>query len=543
VAVDVDYEPLSVTELPLKITLDDALERAAARWPDRVGWVFEDERITFAQMRDRSRPLAATLAREGIGCGDVVAVWLPNVPEWAYAFFACARLGALIASLNTRWSAAEAKYVLEHCKASALILRPHFLRSDFSAILAEVDPRLKTVLPNYPDGDPAAAEPLLLPLRRTVEATDVRPVRWLVATAGTSSSCDLRPQDPFLVQYTSGSTARPKAAVLSHMHVLNFGIELAMRMGVKLGESVLNTQPVYHVGGSCSAIPVPLALGCTMVMPEYYAPERVLQLLERERCVARTGMPTMYLREMGLKSFRDYDTSSLRAGWTIGPPGVMDRIHDEFPLDGLIQLYGSSEAGSTCGDPSDPWEVRRRSAGKPKTGTEFGIFDPGTDEQLGPSAIGEIRIRGWCHLLRYLGDEGSTRAVDSDGWFRTGDLGWLDEDGRLYYEGRLKEMIKPGGENVSAQEVEAVLSTHEAVGQVAVVSVPDPDLVEAVLAVIELAPSCDVSETELQDFCRARLARFKVPRHVRFVDAMPLTDSGKVKKAVLAARFADEFAQ
>jgi fatty-acyl-CoA synthase/long-chain acyl-CoA synthetase len=277
-----------------------------------------------------------------------------------------------------------------------------------------------------------------------------------------------------------------------------------------------------------------------MVIPEYYAPERVLELIERERCVSRTGMPTMYLREMQLPNFRSYDLSSLKSGWTIAPPAVVDRIRMEFPLEGLLQLYGTTEAGSTCADLGDPWDVRRKSSGRPLPGTHFSIVDADTGIDCPAGTTGEIRVAGWRCLLGYVGGSGEDQVFDERGRFRTGDLGHLDASGELYFDGRLKDMIKPGGENVAALEVEMFLLQHPAVHQAAVVGVPDDDLGEAVMAIIEVTEGHTLSEADLIAYCRGRIANFRIPRHVRFVAEWPMTGSGKLLKRELRERYVNE---
>jgi fatty-acyl-CoA synthase/long-chain acyl-CoA synthetase len=274
-----------------------------------------------------------------------------------------------------------------------------------------------------------------------------------------------------------------------------------------------------------------------MVIPEYYAPEQVLKLIERERCVSRTGMPTMYLREMQLSNFRDYDLGSLKSGWTIAPPAVVDRIRAEFPLEGLLQLYGTTEAGSTCADLGDPWEVRRKSSGRPLPGTHFSIVDADTGIDCPNDNTGEIRVAGWRCLLGYVSGAGDDQVFDEKGRFRTGDLGHLDAAGELYFDGRLKDMIKPGGENVAALEVEMFLLQHPAVHQAAVVGVPDDDLGEVVMAIIEVAAGHVLSEADLIAYCHGKIANFRVPRHVRFVAEWPMTGSGKLLKRELRERY------
>jgi len=526
---------------PVRRRLDEALTDAAARAPGHVGWVFDDERVTFSAMAEGAERLANVLAQQGVGQNDTVAVWLPNASVWAHALFACSRLGARLAAINTRAKAVEARHILADSGAKVLLFRPQFLNIDYLAILREIYPEIAAhlksggfsadatcvlVLANGPKGGPILFESLL-------------------ATAPTARAPlgipRLAPdEEPVLIQYTSGSTTMPKGALLHHVDVLNFGYPICIRMGLAPGESFLNTQPFYHTGGSCGCLPVPLLLGCTMVIPEYYAPERVLRLIERERCVSRTGMPTMYVREMALPNFRSYDLSSLRTGWTIGTPSVVDRIRAEFPLEGLLQLYGSTEAGSTCADLDDPWEVRRRSSGRPVPGTNFGIVDDATELDCPVGTSGEIRVSGWRCLLGYTGATARDEVFDSKGRFRTGDLGHFDAAGELYFDGRLKDMIKPGGENVAALEVEEFLLQHPAIRQVAVVGVPDDDLGEAVMAIIEVVPGQSLDQAAVTAHCRGRIAGFRIPKHVRFVTSWPMTGSGKLLKRELRDRYVHE---
>jgi fatty-acyl-CoA synthase/long-chain acyl-CoA synthetase len=519
---------------PVRQRLDEAMSAAADRNPQHVGWVFGDERVTLSSMAERSRRLADSLLALGLGVNDTLAVWLPNEPAWAYALFACSIIGARLTSINTRAKAIEASHILADSDAKILLFRPTFLNIDYLAILREIYP---AIADNMDASNPSATYAL-----RLSGAPQERPrlLEDLPAPPTKNSSTKARPApdaEPVLIQYTSGSTTMPKGAILHHVDVLNFGYPICTRMGLGPGDAFLNTQPFYHTGGSCGCLPVPLLLDCTMVVPEYYAPERVLQLIERERCVSRTGMPTMYLRELQLPNFRDYDLTSLKTGWTIGPPPVVDRIRAEFPLPGLVQLYGSTEAGSTCADVDDPWEVRRKSSGRPLPGTNFSIVDADAETDCPVGVTGEVRISGWRCLLGYVNEEKDGSTFDSKGRFRTGDLGHFDADGCLYFDGRLKDMIKPGGENVSALEVEKFLLQHPAIHQAAVIGVPDDDLGEAVMAVIEVAKGHHLTASELTAFCRGKIANFRIPKHVRFVTSWPMTGSGKVLKRELRERY------
>lgn len=540
--VATDISPLVLE--PVECTVGTALDRAAAAWPDSCGWVFDERRVTFAEMKSVADRAAAGLRAIGVNRGDMVAMWTSNVYEWAVTAFACYRIGAIVTSLNTRFKEFEASHVLKHSHANVLVIEPRFLGIDFEAILEEIAPDLQVG-----QGGVVASD-VLPDLHRLVSVAEGRldalPWDRLPSQHGADVEAlesELSPDSPALLQYTSGTTARPKGALLTHRHVLNYAAELFHRLGVEAGEPVLNTQPVYHVGGSC-AMTVPLRLGCTKVTPPHYDAGRVLELIERERCVSRSGIPTMYLMEMAHPAFADTDLSSLRSGWTGGPPAVMDRIRDGFNGIELIQLYGASEGGGTAGSIREPWEKRRVSAGKPMTGTHIRLLSPQTGEEVPTGEVGEVCLNGWNRMIEYLGDPARTaEAIDHEGWVHMGDLGRFDEDGYFYYVGRLKDMIRVGGENTSAEEVESLIIEHPAIQQVSVIGVPDDRMGEVVMAIVELAPGAKLSDTEIMDYCRSRAANFRVPRYVRFVTEWPYTGSGKIAKQTLREKMLAEFDQ
>jgi fatty-acyl-CoA synthase/long-chain acyl-CoA synthetase len=275
-----------------------------------------------------------------------------------------------------------------------------------------------------------------------------------------------------------------------------------------------------------------------MVIPALYDAERVLQLIQREKCVSRSGYGAMYIMEMNHPRFAQYDISSLRSGWCVGTPALMQKVRDTFGIAGLVQIYGSTEVGCTAGEVSEPWAIRSTSCGRPLTGMELLICDPKDGRPLPPGETGEIVMRGWHQMIGYFNDPAATaKAVDTEGRVHTGDLGWVDESGYLHFAGRVKDMLKVGGENVSAEEVESFLLTHPDITQVAVIGAPDERLQEVVMAVIETRPGSLLTAEELVGWCKTRLANFRVPRYVRFIDEWPMTGSGKIQKNKLRERF------
>lgn len=326
--------------------------------------------------------------------------------------------------------------------------------------------------------------------------------------------------------------------------MLNVGNELFANMGVGEGDPVLNTQPFYHIGGSCGALPTPLTLGCRMVIPEFYDAERVMQLIEQERCIARTGFAAMYIMEMNHPSFGRYDLSSVRAGWCSGTKEMLEKVRAEMGIEGLMLTYSSTEVGGTASHYTDPWEQRSTSAGPPLKGTELRIIDPETGSEMPRGEQGEIVMRGWWKMNGYLKQpEQTAKAIDGDGWVHTGDRGFVDEAGCLHFVGRYKDMLKVGGENVSAEEVEGFLLSHPAIKQVAIIGAPDPRLDEVPMAIVELREGAALTAEELVGYCSSRMANFRVPRHVRFVTDWPMTGSGKIMKPKLREIFLPEFSQ
>jgi len=524
------------------ITLGEAVDRGAVRWGEAIGWVFESRRVSFVEMQRQADETARALLACGIKKGDIVAVLTPNLPEFAFCMMACGKIGAIVAPINTRSKIIETEHVLRHSEARLLIMVERFLNQDYRELLETLCgpkaigahgrvtstalPGLAQIVGLEPDTDYLSWQDFIA-RGAAVPLSTLR-----------DAQASLRPEEPVLLQYTSGTTAAPKGALCNHTYVVNFGTCIIERLGVREGEAFFNTQPFYHVGGSCGAIPTPLETGCRMVSPAYYDVEGALGLIEREKCVARSGFAAMYIMELSHPRFRDFDVSSLRTGWCIGPADLMPRIRDEMGIAGLVQIYGATEGGGTVGRIDDPWEKRSQSCGRPITGTEIAIVDPESGARRGANESGEIVCHGWFKMNGYLKQpEETARTIDAEGGMHTGDYGYLDEEGYLYFQGRLKNMLKVGGENVSAEEVEAMLMRHPKVKMVAVIGAPDPRLDEVVMAIVELNDGETATEREIIDFCTPLAANFRVPRHVRFTTDWPMTGSGKIQKHILYERY------
>lgn len=532
----------------LELPVGDAVDNAALKWGDDIGWVFEDTLVSFADMKQRSDVAAKALLAAGIMPGDVVAVWTPNLVEFAALQFACAKTGAILASINTRFRSFEVAHMLQQSRAKLLVMVEGFLKHNYLATLDEVGvvlggsdggpvapdfPKLEKIVTLSSDGTnvPAGLESWADFLRSGAAVNDAD-------LASRQSARDWA--EPLILQYTSGTTAAPKGALLNHRYVLNVGNALFKLMGVQPGEAILNTQPFYHIGGSCGAVPTPLSIGARVVIPQYYEAGRVLELIERERCVARTGFAAMYIMEMTHADFGKRDISSLRAGWCSGNQDILARVRDTMDIPYLMQTYSSTEVGGTSSSFEDSWEQRSTTNGPPLPGTELKIIDQESGAELGADEPGEILMRGWWQMNEYLDlPEQTARAVDKDGWFHSGDRGLVDGNGCLKFLGRYKDMLKVGGENVSAEEVEGHLMGHPKIKQAAIIGAPDARLDEVPMAIVELSEVDAISADEVMEYCAKAMANFRVPRYVHFVTEWPLTGSGKIIKDVLRKKYSE----
>jgi fatty-acyl-CoA synthase len=508
-------------------TIADVLPYWAARAPDRECLVIGPHRVTYGQAHRRTRALAAALLRLGVRRGDRVALWLPNGPEWVYAYLAAASIGAVIVPVNTRYKLAETCYVLEQSGSSVLVFMDTFLQIDFAAMVEALPPD---------------------PIGRHVVCVNTRKVPrpgWidfadLVAASPPDDAAMAehrpRPEDPALIQYTSGTTAAPKGAVLSHAAYVRTAAAVALCQALSESDRFFSGMPFFHCSGSMHAITTVLVAGSTLVDLPRWDAEEALHVIDRERCTVAHGR--LPFTDLAAEDWRTYPRRIERAV-TTGSPEFLLRLHDEAGITGISNVYGMTE---TCGNftlsfPDDPLDARVRSNGRPHPGLEVVARDPRTCRDLPPGERGELWLRGWNLFAGYyLKPDETAQSFDAAGWFRTGDLGSVTPDGALVYHGRLKEMLRVGGENVAPAEVEGLLCAHPSIREAAVVAMPDRRLDEVVCAFVALRPGRRVTEAEVIEFCRARIAGFKVPRRVVFVDELPRTATHKIETGRLRER-------
>ncbi|HUT50615.1 MAG TPA: AMP-binding protein [Alphaproteobacteria bacterium] len=521
-------------KMPDARTLPGLMDEMAARYPGREFVVYNDERLTFAQFRERTREVAKSFHALGVREGDTVALLMGNQTEWLLIAFAVAMLRARLLSVNTWWQARELQHALGHAEADTLVMVDRYLRQDYVETLGEVGD-LKTALPHLKRivclGDGATSSML------TYDAflAGAQDVPDAVIDAAQAT---VEPEDIVFLLYTSGSSAFPKAVPIAHRGMVENMHGIGERMYLTEADRFHMVISLFWGLGCMNALFAIMTHGACIVLQHNFDAGEALELMERERCTGTYAMANMALALFNHPDRKTRDLSSLRTGLTLAES--VDQMV-EIGAREVVSVYGLTESygNSTVCDGRDPVEYKRRTAGPALPGTEIVIADPQTHTPLPQGETGEVKIRGYIISEYWRDPESTAKSFDAEGFLLTGDLGRLDERGYLEFRGRLKEMIKSGGMNVSPAEVEVVLREHSAVDQAIVVGIPDPARDEILAAAIVLKPGKSVTAGELEAYCRAEMARYKVPARFDFLrsDEVPLTDTGKVSKRALQDRF------
>jgi fatty-acyl-CoA synthase len=519
-------------------TIGAALDKAVERSGDEVGYVFANGEVTYNRLKQTADLVARGFLSLGIKKGDRVAIWMAGYAEWAFVYFALARIGAIMVPVNTRYRPDEIKYVLNRSKASLLVFKEE-PNKDFVGLLKQL----------FPGGAFAGNLPNeTLPfLRALIVASDRRIDGCLgfdeLIAAGKAVSqeesfqaaSEVTGGDIAMIQFTSGTTAMPKGALLFHAAMLRGATCGCEVLQLSEADRFFSPQPFFHVGGSIQVMLTPIISGCRMIVQPYFDAGQALQLMECHRCNVLMGHQPHYIEYLNHPDLKTRNLV-LERGMIFASPEVNKRVYNEMGVAKLISPYGLTEThiGGTACALDDPLEIRMTTVGRPMPGVELAIRQPNGKGFLPAGEPGEVCFRGWCITKGYFDDaEKTAEALDDNGWFRTGDLGVIGEDGYLRLVGRIKDMIRVGGENVAAAEVESVLLKHDAVKQAVAVGMADARLSEVVAVFIELRPEKHATEPEIIDFCRRHLASFKVPRRVQFVQNWPMTGAGKIQRYVL----------
>jgi fatty-acyl-CoA synthase len=537
-------------------TLGQCLDRTIARFPQREALVVRHQGIrwTWEEFGRRVDALAAGLVSLGLQPGERVGIWAPNCAEWVLGQFATARAGLVLVNINPAYRLPELEFALQQTACSALILAPALKSSDYAKMLGELCPELATSAP----GELRAAR---VPSLRSVVllGAHARPgmLRFDELPARATSAdrarlaelaAELQFDDPINIQFTSGTTGRPKAATLTHHNIVNNAIFSGEQMAFSERDRLCIPVPMYHCFGMVLGSLCCVAYGATMVFAsESFDARAVLEAVSEERCTALHGVPTMFIAVLDDPQRGRFDCSSLRTGIMAGAPcpaELMRRVMSELHLTEITIAYGMTETGPVSFQTriDDPVERRVETVGRVLPHTEVKLVD--TEGRVVPRGTpGELKTRGYCVMPFYWNDpERTASSIDAAGWIESGDLAVLDDAGWCSIVGRLKDMLIRGGENIYPREIEDFLYQNPKIEQVEVIGVPDSRFGEEVCAWIKLCAGETATEEEIRAFCRGRIAHFKIPRYIRFVDEFPLTVTGKVQKFVMRERMARELA-
>jgi fatty-acyl-CoA synthase len=536
------------------VRLGELLARLAKDYPQQEALVYPDRRLRydFSQLEWMTRRIARGLLSLGIERGERVALWATNIPEWVVLQFALAKIGAVLVTVNTSLRAAELEYLLKQSEAATLITIGGFRDVDYVATIYDIIPELRRSQEN-------ALHTMKLPhLRRVIYIGDEHPggmIRYdslLARSESVGEDCldahlaaqDL--DDVINMQYTSGTTGFPKGVMLTHRNIVNNGYWLGEALGLTPRDKLCVPVPFFHCFGCVIGVLGAYTHAVPIVPLESFEPLRVLQLVEGERCTALYGVPTMFIAELEQLDYHSYDMSSLRTGVMAGslcPEPLMRKVMERMNLTEMTIAYGLTEAspGITITPRTDSIELRTQTVGQVLPEVEVKIVDPATGEPCAPNVAGELCCRGYNVMKGYYNNRKATaEAIDTEGWLHTGDQATMDERGYIRITGRIKEIIIRGGENVAPKEIEDLLRRHPKIADVYVYGLPDARLGEEIAAAIRLNTNQTMTTDEVRAFCEEKIARFKIPRYVRFVDSFPMTASGKVQKFKLREMHVNE---
>lgn len=525
-------------------TLGQILDHVVSRFPEREAMIYPERNYRqtwreFAALVDR---LARGLMAIGIGKGEKVAIWATNVPYWVALQFATARIGAILLTMNTNYRDREIRYQLEQSECENIFLIEGQREYSYLEVIYRLLPELRTM----PRGQQGFAE---LPNMRRVcflgdqeqegmySMPEILELGKSVTDAEYESrKAEVRPWDVVNIQYTSGTTGLPKGAMLTHVGIGLNAYWIGRNMRVTENDKLCLTVPLFHCFGCVLGTLVCANHGAAMVILESFNTTNVLKAVDSERCTILHGVPTMFLAELEHRNFKKYDVSCLRTGVMGGalcPEVLMRRVMNELHIPEITICYGQTEVSPvmTQTDIHDSLPQRCQTVGKAMPGVEVKIIDPASGRELPRGQEGEIVSRGYNTMHGYYNKpEKTALKIDKDGWLHSEDLGTMDEDGYVRVTGRIKDIIIRGGENISPKEIEVCLLDLEGIIDAQVVSVPSRKYGEEVGAFIQLREGATVTEKDVRNHCRGKLAMFKIPRYVHFVDSYPLTASGKIQK-------------
>jgi fatty-acyl-CoA synthase len=521
--VEEDLSTMSYARGPdrplLELTVGDLLHRTADRYGDRlaVASCHQSQRLTWAQLSAEADRAARGLWALGIRRGDRVGIWSTNCIEWIIMHMGCARAGAALVNVNPAYRSHELQFTLTRSRMKALFLWHKDKRADYEEILGR------------------ASYGLEFELAHTIYFDSPDWPAFLASDGRLPDHVDI--EDIANIQYTSGTTGLPKGVLLTHHNIVNNGQFLAQGFHYTEQDKIVIPVPLFHCYGCVIGTMTALNTGAAIILPNWtFDPRATLKAVHDERATSVYGVPAMYVAEFQLPDFADYDLTCLRTGMMSGAPcpvELMNRVLGEMHIRELVIAYGQTETSPvvTMSDAADTIEVRVNTVGRAMPQTEIKIASLENGETLPTGQQGEVCVHGYALMKGYDGDpEGTALVIQQDGWLHTGDLGVMRDDRCIHITGRSRDVIIRGGENIYPREVEEFLYTHPKVDEVQVVGIPNARLGEIVVAWVRLSLGVTATEEEIREFCKSQIAYYKIPEHIRFVDAFPITLSGKIQK-------------
>ena len=538
-----------VSDTPLLgLTIGDMFDQVVAQYPEHEALIARHQglRLTYRLLQEAVDRCARGLMALGLQKGERIGIWSPNRAEWTITQFATSKIGAILVNINPSYRVHELAYALEQSGCAVLVIAPQFRTSNYTEMLYALAPELR-------DSQPQQLRAARLPELRTVirmgeeRAPGIHTWGDIMAIAAQVTPQTLAERqrqqqfdDPINIQYTSGTTGYPKGATLSHHGILNNAYSIGRLMRFTHQDRLVIPVPLYHCFGMVMGNLGCMTHGATMIYPsDGFDAQAVLEAVQEEKATALFGVPTMFIAELEHPAFATYDLSSLRTGVMAGSPcpvEVMKKVNTLMHMPEVEICYGMTEVSpvSTQTRADAPFDKRVSTVGQVHPHLEIKIIDPTTGMVIPIDTPGELCSRGYSVMLGYWNNEEATRqAIDAGRWMHSGDLAVMDEEGYINIVGRIKDMIIRGGENVYPREIEEFLYTHPKVSDVQVIGVPDAKYGEEIMAWVRLREGETAGAEELREYCREKIAHYKIPRYVKFVDAFPTTVTGKVQKFIM----------
>ena len=526
-------------------TIGNFLEKQVEKNPEKDFMIYPDRnlRFNYKEFDERVNMLAKGLLSIGIGKGDHVGMWALNVPDWLTFFFATSKIGAVLVTVNTSYKSHEIDYVLKQSDMKAIAITDGFRDVNYLDILYELVPELKTSNRGDLDSNEYPHLKNVIYVGQEKHRGLYNTNELLLLGKHTDNKVLLDAKKTFnnenvvCMQYTSGTTGFPKGVMLTHRNIINNGYYIGERMKYTEEDKVCLPVPLFHCFGITLGVMAILTHGASHVMLEQFDPLMVLAAVQKEKCTSLYGVPTMFIAEFSHPMFDMFDSSSLRTGIMAGstcPIEAMKKVMKDMYMEDVTIVYGLTEGspGFTQTSVDDPVEIKVETVGRKLPECEVKLVDPETGEDIGPGEKpGEICSKGYNVMKGYYKmPEKTAEAIDEEGWLHSGDLATVDEEGNYTIVGRIKDMIIRGGENIYPREIEEFFYTMPGIKDVQVVGIPDDKYGEIVGAFVVLEDNITLEEEDIRDYSLKKIARYKVPKHVFFVDGFPMTASGKIMK-------------